>query len=85
MAYYIAKVNFETGETNKKGDPIMHKGEFLVPAESKIVIIPLGGPGSLQEDTANNTKAMAQTPKKSFSNNFFIFTLFANFVVRYTI
>ena len=38
MAYYIAKVQFETGETNKKGDPIMHKGEFLVPAESVIEV-----------------------------------------------
>ncbi len=38
MAYYIAKVNFETGETNKKGDPIMHKGEFLVPAESVLEV-----------------------------------------------
>ncbi len=38
MAYYIAKVQFETGETNKKGDPIMHKGEFLVPAESVLEV-----------------------------------------------
>jgi len=38
MANYIAKVQFETGETNKKGDPIMHKGEFLVPAESVLEV-----------------------------------------------
>ncbi len=38
MAYYIAKVNFETGETNKKGGSIMHKGEFLVPAESVLEV-----------------------------------------------
>ena len=38
MAYYIAKVQFETGETNKKGDPIMHKGEFLIPAESVLEV-----------------------------------------------
>jgi hypothetical protein len=38
MAYYIAKVQFETGETNKKGDPIMHRGEFLVPAESVLEV-----------------------------------------------
>ena len=38
MSYYIAKVNFETGETNRKGDPIMHKGEFLVPAESVLEV-----------------------------------------------
>lgn len=38
MAYYIAKVQFETGETNKKGDAIMHKGEFLVPAESVLEV-----------------------------------------------
>ena len=38
MAYYIAKVQFETGDTNKKGEPIMHKGEFLVPAESVLEV-----------------------------------------------
>jgi hypothetical protein len=38
MSYYIAKVNFEIGEANKKGDPIMHKGEFLVPAESVLEV-----------------------------------------------
>ena len=38
MAYYIAKVQFETGETNKKGDPIMHRWEFLIPAESVLEV-----------------------------------------------
>ena len=38
MAYYIAKVQFETGETNKKGDPIMHKGELIIPAESVLEV-----------------------------------------------
>jgi hypothetical protein len=38
MAYYIAKVQFESGDTNKKGDPIMNKGEFLVPAESVLEV-----------------------------------------------
>jgi hypothetical protein len=38
MAYYIAKVQFETGDINKKGDPILHRGEFLVPAESVLEV-----------------------------------------------
>jgi hypothetical protein len=38
MSYYIAKVNFETGETNRKGDPVMHTGEFLIPAESVLEV-----------------------------------------------
>lgn len=34
MAYYVVKVNFETGEINRKGDPVMNRSEFLVPGES---------------------------------------------------
>lgn len=34
MAYYIAKVTFETGETKKNGSPIITTSQFLVPAET---------------------------------------------------
>lgn len=34
MGYYVVKVNFETGEINRKGDPVMNRSEFLVPGES---------------------------------------------------
>lgn len=34
MAYYLVKVNFESGDVNKAGDPIYKKSEFLVAAES---------------------------------------------------
>ena len=34
MAYYVAKVNFESGEAKKNGDPVLIKSEFLVEAES---------------------------------------------------
>ena len=36
MSYYLAKVQFESGEVNKNGDPIHKKAEFLVAAESVI-------------------------------------------------
>jgi hypothetical protein len=36
MSYYLAKVNFESGEVNRKGDPVVRKSEFLVAAESVI-------------------------------------------------
>ena len=29
MAYYLVKVNFESGEVNKAGDPIYKKSEFI--------------------------------------------------------
>jgi hypothetical protein len=38
MAFYIAKVNFETGEAKKNGDPVIHAGQFLVPAESVLEV-----------------------------------------------
>jgi hypothetical protein len=34
MGYYIVKVNFESGEVNRKGDPVVNRSEFLVPGES---------------------------------------------------
>lgn len=36
MAYYLAKVNIETGEINRKGDPISNKEEILISAESVV-------------------------------------------------
>lgn len=36
MSYYLAKVQFESGEVNKNGDPTYKKAEFLVAAESVI-------------------------------------------------
>lgn len=36
MSYYLAKVQFESGEVNKNGDPVYKKSEFLVAAESVI-------------------------------------------------
>jgi hypothetical protein len=38
MAYYVAKVNFESGETKKNGDPVLIKSEFLVEAESVLEV-----------------------------------------------
>ena len=38
MAFYIAKVNFETGEAKRNGDPVIHAGQFLVPAETVLEI-----------------------------------------------
>ena len=38
MAYYVAKVNFESGEAKKNGDPVMIKSEFLVEAESVLEV-----------------------------------------------
>ena len=32
MAYYVAKVQFESGETKRNGDPVLIKSEFLVSA-----------------------------------------------------
>ena len=34
MSYYLVKVNTESGEVNKKGDPVMKKWEFLVAGDS---------------------------------------------------
>lgn len=34
MGYYIAKVNFESGDSKRNGDPVIVKLELLVPAES---------------------------------------------------
>ena len=38
MAFYIAKVNFETGEIKRNGDPVIHSGQFLVPAETVLEV-----------------------------------------------
>ena len=38
MPYYIARVQFESGEPKKNGDPVMSKGEFLVEAESVLEV-----------------------------------------------
>ena len=38
MAYYVAKLNFESGETKKNGDPVLIKSEFLVEAESVLEV-----------------------------------------------
>lgn len=38
MSFYIAKVNFETGEIKRNGDPVVHTGQFLVPAESVLEV-----------------------------------------------
>lgn len=38
MAYYNTKVNIDTGEINKKGEPIYTKAEFLVVAESVLEV-----------------------------------------------
>lgn len=38
MAYYIAKVNIETGEIKRNGDPVVHVAQFLVPAETIIEV-----------------------------------------------
>jgi len=36
MSYYLVKVNFESGEVNKAGNPIYRKSEFLVSGDSVI-------------------------------------------------
>jgi hypothetical protein len=38
MAYYVAKVVFETGDVSKTGKPIVNKAEFLVEAESVLEV-----------------------------------------------
>jgi len=38
MAYYVAKVQFESGETKRNGDPVLIKSEFLVSAESVLEV-----------------------------------------------
>ncbi len=38
MSYYLVKVNFESGEVNKAGDPIYKKSQFLVAGESIIEV-----------------------------------------------
>ena len=38
MGYYVAKVNFESTETKRNGDPVIHKSEFLVAAESVLAV-----------------------------------------------
>jgi len=38
MGYYIAKVNFESMETKRNGDPVIIKSEFLVSAESVLEV-----------------------------------------------
>ena len=38
MAYYNTKVNIDTGELNKKGEPVYTKAEFLVVAESVLEV-----------------------------------------------
>lgn len=38
MSYYIVRVQFETGESKKNGEPVMSKGEFLVEAESVLEV-----------------------------------------------
>jgi len=34
MAYWVAKVDYESVEQKRNGDPVIIKSEFLVPAES---------------------------------------------------
>lgn len=38
MAYYVAKVVFDTGDVSKTGKPIVNKAEFLVEAESVLEV-----------------------------------------------
>jgi hypothetical protein len=38
MGYYTAKVNFQSVETKRNGDPVMIKSEFLVAAESVLEV-----------------------------------------------
>ena len=38
MTYYVAKVQFESEEVKKNGDPIIVKSEFLVSAESVLEV-----------------------------------------------
>lgn len=38
MAYYVAKVNFESGEIKKNGEPVLSRSEFLVQAESVLEV-----------------------------------------------
>ena len=38
MSYYIAKINFETGEVKQNGDQVYKKVELLVSGESVIEV-----------------------------------------------
>lgn len=38
MSYYIAKINFETGEVKQNGDPVYKKIELLISGESVIEV-----------------------------------------------
>jgi hypothetical protein len=38
MSYYVAKINFETGEVKQNGDPVYKKVELLVSGESVIEV-----------------------------------------------
>lgn len=38
MGYYVAKVSFESTETKRNGDPVIHRSEFLVAAESVLEV-----------------------------------------------
>lgn len=38
MGYYVAKVSFESLETKRNGDPLIHRSEFLVEAESVLEV-----------------------------------------------
>jgi hypothetical protein len=38
MAYYLTKVSIDTGEINRKGEPVCDKVEFLVTGESVMEI-----------------------------------------------
>jgi hypothetical protein len=39
MSYYLAKVNFETGEVNRKGEPVVRKSEFLVASKRRLKLL----------------------------------------------
>jgi predicted small metal-binding protein len=38
MAYYLTKVSIDTGEINRKGEPVCNKVEFLATGESVMEI-----------------------------------------------
>jgi predicted small metal-binding protein len=38
MAYYLTKVSIDTGEINRKGEPVCTKTEFLVTGETVMEI-----------------------------------------------
>lgn len=38
MAYYLTKVSIDTGEINRKGEPVCDRVEFLVTGESVMEI-----------------------------------------------